>query len=151
MERTFVMVKPDGVQRGLIGEIVRRFENRGLKVVGLKMLRIDESLAREHYRDHVNKPFFPSLLDFITTSPVVAIALEGNNIVQNVRTMMGALDPAQAVPGSIRGDLTNDKQLNIIHGSDKVENADREIALFFGDHELFDYSRTLDQWLVSAE
>lgn len=149
MERTFVMVKPDGVQRGLIGEIIRRFETRGLRLIALKMLRIDESLARRHYRDHVEKPFFSSLLEFITSSPVVAMVVEGKSAVQNVRTMMGALDPTQAQPGTLRGDYTNDKQLNIIHGSDSVENAEREIGLFFTPEEVFDYVRTLDRWLVS--
>lgn len=149
MERTFVIVKPDGVQRGLIGEIIRRFETRGLRLIGLKMLRIDESLARRHYRDHVEKPFFPSLLEFITSSPVVAMVVEGKAAVQNVRTMMGALDPTQAQPGTLRGDYTNDKQLNIIHGSDSVENAEREVGLFFTPEEVFDYERTLDRWLVS--
>ncbi|MBI3922497.1 MAG: nucleoside-diphosphate kinase [Armatimonadetes bacterium] len=149
MERTFVMVKPDGVQRGLIGEIIRRFETRGLRLIGLKMLRIDEGLARRHYRDHIEKPFFPSLLEFITSSPVVAMVVEGKAAVQNVRTMMGALDPTQAQPGTLRGDYTNDKQLNIIHGSDSVENAEREIGLFFTPEEVLDYERTLDRWLVS--
>jgi len=146
-----VLIKPSGVQRGLVGHILSRFESRGLKIVGLKMMQIDEALAREHYRDHVDKHFFDMLLQRITKSHVVAIVFEGSNVIQNVRTMMGATNPSQAGPGTIRGDLANSASLNLVHGSDSPESAAREIALFFADTELHNYERALDEWLVLEE
>jgi nucleoside-diphosphate kinase len=147
-ERTFVMVKPDGVQRGLIGEIVSRFEERGLKLVAGKFMRIDDDLAEEHYAEHVDKPFFEDLSAFITSGPVFAMVWEGQDAVAQVRTMMGETDPAESAPGTIRGDLGLDLGRNVIHGSDTEEgSAEREIGLFFDDDELYDYERIDEAWL----
>lgn len=147
MERTFVMVKPDGVQRGLTGEIIRFFERRGLKIVGLKMLWITPELASRHYAEHKEKPFFEGLVKFITSSPVVAMVLEGKNCVSLVREMMGSTDPQKAGVGTIRGSYGIDIGRNVVHGSDSPENARREISLFFEDNELFDYNLTLENWI----
>ncbi|HEY8552274.1 MAG TPA: nucleoside-diphosphate kinase, partial [Thermaerobacter sp.] len=123
MERTFVMVKPDGVQRGLVGEIIARLERKGLKLVGLKMMRVSEELARRHYAAHEGKPFFPGLIRFITSAPVVAMVWEGREAVAVVRNLLGPTDGAKAAPGTIRGDLANDIGFNLVHGSDSVESA----------------------------
>jgi nucleoside-diphosphate kinase len=147
-DRTFVMVKPDGVQRGLIGDIVSRFEDRGLKLVAGKFMQIDDELAREHYAEHVDKPFFDDLADFITSGPVFAMVWEGQDAVAQVRTMMGETDPADSAPGTIRGDFGLDLGRNVIHGSDTEEgSAEREIGLFFDDEELLDYERIDEPWL----
>ncbi|MEM4781104.1 MAG: nucleoside-diphosphate kinase [Halalkalicoccus sp.] len=130
-ERTFVMVKPDGVQRGLIGEIVSRFEDRGLKLVGGKFVQIDEELAHEHYGEHEDKPFFEGLVDFLTSGPVFAMVWEGQDAVAQVRRMMGETDPAESAPGTIRGDFGLDLGRNVIHGSDGPDSAARELALHF--------------------
>ena len=130
-ERTLIVVKPDGVQRGLTGEILARFERRGFKLVALKMLTVTNELAEQHYAEHSEKPFFPSLRDFITSSPVVAMVLEGQNAIALSRQMIGATDPLQATPGSIRGEYTLDKQANLIHGSDSPASAERELGLWF--------------------
>ena len=129
--RTLVLVKPDGVRRGLIGEIVSRMEKKGLSIVALRMLRMDEALARRHYAVHEGKPFFNDLVDFITSGPVVAMLLEGEKAVDVVRTMMGDTDPKKSAPGTIRGDFGMDIGQNLIHGSDSDENARKEIDLFF--------------------
>jgi len=136
VERTFVMVKPNGVARGLVGDIVARFEQRGLILRGLKLLRVDEELAGRHYAEHVDKPFYPALLQFITSGPVVAMVLEGPEVVRVVRTMMGPTDPFDAPPGTIRGDFGLGVTANVVHGSDGPESAAREIALYFGDDEI---------------
>jgi nucleoside-diphosphate kinase len=147
-ERTFVMVKPDGVQRGLIGEVVSRFEDRGLKLVAGKFMRIDDELAREHYAEHVDKPFFDDLSSFITSGPVFAMVWEGQNAIAQVRTMMGETDPAESAPGTVRGDFGLDLGRNVIHGSDTEEgSAEREIGLFFDEAELHDYERIDETWL----
>ena len=147
-ERTFVMVKPDGVQRGLIGDIVSRFEERGLKLVAGKFMQIDDELAREHYAEHVDKPFFDDLSGFITSGPVFAMVWEGQDAVAQVRTMMGETDPAESAPGTIRGDFGLDLGRNVIHGSDTEEgSAEREIGLFFDDEELHSYDRIDEAWL----
>ena len=148
-ERTFVMVKPDGVQRGLVGEIVGRLEDRGLKLVGGKFMQIDEDLAEEHYGEHEDKPFFDDLVSFITSGPVMAMVWEGQDATRQVRTMMGETDCAEADPGTIRGDYGLDLQQNIIHGSDNEDPGanEREIDLFFDDEELVDYDRIDEQWL----
>jgi len=147
-ERTFVMVKPDGVQRGLVGEIVSRFESRGLKLVAGKFMQIDDELAREHYAEHVDKPFFDDLSEFITSGPVFAMVWEGQDAVAQVRTMMGETDPAESEPGTIRGDFGLDLGRNVIHGSDtEPGSAEREIGLFFDDEELLDYERIDESWL----
>ncbi len=148
-ERTFVMVKPDGVQRGLIGEVISRLEDRGLKLVGAKFMQIDDELAREHYAEHVEKDFFPGLKEFITSGPVMAMVWEGQDATRQVRRMMGETDPADSAPGTIRGDLGLDLGRNVIHGSDHEDEGanEREIDLFFDDDELVDYDRVDDEWL----
>jgi nucleoside-diphosphate kinase len=148
-ERTFAMVKPDAVQRGLVGEVVSRFEDRGLKLVGGKFMQIDDELAREHYAEHVEKPFFDGLTSFITSGPVFAMVWEGQNATQLVRQMMGDTDPADAAPGTIRGDYGLDLGRNVIHGSDHEDpgSNEREIDLFFDENELIDYERIDERWL----
>jgi nucleoside-diphosphate kinase len=147
-ERTFVMVKPDGVHRGLIGEVVSRFEDRGLKLVAGKFMQLDDDHAREHYADLSDEPFFEDLVDFITSGPVFAMVWEGKDAVAQVRSMMGETDPAESPPGSIRGDLGIDLGRNVIHGSDtEPGSAEREIDLFFDDEELIDYERNDETWL----
>lgn len=136
MERTFIMVKPNGVARGLVGEIVSRFERRGFVLRGMKALRIDRDLAERHYAEHRGKPFFESLVRFITSGPVVAMVWEGREAVSVARAMMGATDSAEAAPGTIRGDFSLSKEENVVHGSDSAESAAREIALFFREDEL---------------
>jgi len=136
VERTFIMVKPNGVARGLVGEIVGRFERRGFVLRGMKALRIDRALAERHYAEHAGKPFFEPLVRFITSGPVVAMVWEGRDAVRVARVMMGVTDPVEAAPGTIRGDLALSKEENVVHGSDGPQSAAREIALFFTDGEL---------------
>ena len=131
MERTLVLVKPDGVRRGLVGEVVGRLERKGLKLAALRMLKVDDELARRHYAEHVDKPFFGDLLSFITSGPVVALATEGAEAVSVVRTLMGVTDPKKAAPGTLRGDLALEITENIVHGSDSPASAERELGLFF--------------------
>lgn len=147
MERTYVMVKPDGVQRGLVSEVISRFERRGLKLVGLKMLQIPRELAEEHYGEHKGKPFFDALVSYITSSPVVAMVLEGKNAVAAVRDMMGATDPQNAAPGTIRGEFGLDIGRNVVHGSDSPASAEREIGLFFKPEELVEYKLDMQRWI----
>lgn len=132
IEHTYVMIKPDGVSRGLVGEVIGRFEKKGLKLEKLQMLTVSEELARRHYAEHVERPFFPELLTFITSGPVVAMEWSGNEAVAVARTLMGPTNPVAAPPGSIRGDLASVITENIVHGSDSVESAARELAIFFG-------------------
>lgn len=132
VQQTFVMVKPDGVRRGLIGEVVARLERKGYAITEMKMMRVERSLAEEHYGEHRSKPFFADLVEFITSGPVVAMRVEGAEAVAGVRQIMGATDPLQAAPGSIRGDFATDIGENIVHGSDSPESAERELKLFFG-------------------
>ena len=148
MEQTLVLVKPDGVQRGLIGEVIGRLERRGLKLAGMKLMQVDEALARRHYGEHVDRPFFPGLVEFITSGPVVAMAWEADNAVEIVRNTMGPTNPANAPPGTIRGDLGVDIGRNLIHGSDSPESAGRELALFFQPGEILAYSRSSDTWIT---
>jgi len=136
MNRTFAMVKPDGVQKGLVGEIISRFEKKGLKIVALKIMKITPELAEKHYGEHKGKPFFADLVNFITSGPVAAMVLEGENVIPTVRTMMGATNPQDAAPGTIRGDFALTIDENIIHGSDSPESAMREIGLFFKEEEM---------------
>ncbi len=136
MERTLVLVKPDGVERRLVGEILSRFERRGIRIVGLKLIHPDRELAERHYAVHVGKPFYAELVSFITSGPVVAVALEAEDAVCLVRKMMGALKPHEAMPGTIRGDFTTEIQRNLVHGSDSPDNAKAEIALWFRSDEL---------------
>ena len=142
-----VLVKPDGVQRGLIGEIISRLERRGLKLVGMKLMQVNDALARQHYGEHVDRPFFAGLVAFITSSPVVAMAWEAENAVEAVRNTMGQTNPTTSPPGTIRGDLALDIGRNLVHGSDSPESAERELALFFEAGELLDYIRANDGWI----
>lgn len=132
MDRTFLMVKPDGVKLGLVGEIIQRLEKKGVRIKSLEMLSIDANLAKKHYREHKEKPFFDDLISFITSGPVVAMVLEGPEVVKVVRKMVGSTDPKQASPGTIRGDFALEIGTNIVHASDSSASADREIKLFFG-------------------
>ncbi|MBN3555915.1 nucleoside-diphosphate kinase [Fictibacillus nanhaiensis] len=147
MERTFLMVKPDGVQRALIGEIVSRFEKKGFQLVGAKLMNISEDLAKEHYGEHKERPFFGELVDFITSGPVFAMVWEGKDVILTARNMMGKTNPAEAAPGSIRGDYAVQVSNNIIHGSDSAESAVREIGLFFKEEELVSYDKAVAVWI----
>ncbi|MEM3445036.1 MAG: nucleoside-diphosphate kinase [Thermoplasmata archaeon] len=147
MERTFVMLKPDAVQRGLCGEIIARFERRGLKIVAMKMLWITKELAEKHYEEHRGKKFFEGLISYITSGPVIAMVIEGKNAVKLVREMMGKTNPQQSMPGTIRGDYGIEVGRNIIHGSDSLASAEREIALFFTKEEIFDYKLATESWI----
>ena len=139
MQRTLVLIKPDAVQRGLAGEIVSRLERKGLRIIALKMLQMDKAMAERHYAIHQDKPFFPALVDFIASSPLIAAVVEGKNAVEVVRRMMGETDPFHAAPGTIRGDFGLDIGRNLIHGSDSEENAQEEISLFFSQEEIINY------------
>jgi len=147
MERTLVLIKPDAMQRSLAGEIIARLERRGLRIVGMRMLHMDEALAREHYAAHEGKAFFQGLLQYITSSPIIAAVFEGKNAVEIARQSMGATNPAQAAPGTIRGDLGIDTGRNLVHGSDSLEAAEKEIRLFFKGGETFSYERNIDPWV----
>jgi nucleoside-diphosphate kinase len=147
MEHTFIMVKPDGVQRQLVGEIIRRFETKGFKLVGMKFMAVPKELAEKHYESLNDKPFFPGLVEFIISSPVVAMVWEGVSVVSTSRQMIGATDPHAAVPGTIRGDFGVSVGRNIIHGSDAIETAKREIALWFKEEELNQWEASLKPWL----
>jgi nucleoside-diphosphate kinase len=149
-ERTLILIKPDGVQRQLVGRIIDRYEQRGLRIVGLKLLRVDRSLAERHYAVHAGKPFFPGLVDFITSSPLVAMAVEGTNAVAVCRAINGATRPPEAAPGSIRGDLALETGMNLVHASDSPETAAQELALWFGPSELVDYERDVDRWVMEG-
>ncbi len=137
MEKTLVLVKPDGVQRSLGGEIIARFEKRGLRIAALKLFQMTRGMAEKHYAEHLGKPFFPGLVDFITSGPVIAMVVEGDGAIRAVRTMMGATNPLDAAPGTIRGDLALTMSSNVIHGSDGPESAVREISAFFVSTEIF--------------
>ncbi len=147
VQRTLVLCKPDAVQRGLVGRIISRFEDKGFKIVGLRMLRVDETLAKTHYQEHVEKPFFSELVSFITSSPIVAMAVEGENAVEVVRGLMGVTNPQNATPGTIRGDFGLNLTKNLVHGSDSLASAKRELALFFPPEQIHDYTLTLGSWL----
>lgn len=147
MERTLVLIKPDGVQRGLVGELVMRFERRGLHLVGLKLTAITRELAEQHYQEHRGRPFFDAIIEFITSSPVVVMVWEGPNAVTMVRSMMGPTNPATAAAGTIRGDFGIDIGQNVIHGSDSPARAEEEIALYFGNTELITWEREGGRWI----
>lgn len=146
MERTFVIIKPDGVQRGLIGEIVGRFERRGLKIVGMKFMQVSDELARTHYAVHKARPFYAGLIEYITSAPVVALVLEGTDAIAAVRRTLGATKPAEAEMGTIRADFGLEIGRNLVHGSDGPETAASEIALWFGD-DLVAWDRATDRWI----
>ncbi len=147
MERTFIMIKPDGVQRNLVGNIVSRFETKGFKLVGMKFMAVSRELAEEHYGVHKERPFFGSLVEFITSSPVVAMVWEGDGVVAGARNIIGATNPLSAAPGTIRGDLGVSIGRNIIHGSDAIETAQSEIALWFKEDELASWEPATNSWL----
>ena len=150
-ERTLVLVKPDGVQRQLAGRIIARFEERGLKIVGLKLVKVDRDLAERHYAIHKGKPFFDGLVAFITSSPLVAMALEGPNAIGMGRTMVGATRPTEAAPGTIRGDLAVEMGQNLVHASDGPDTAATELAIWFRPDELVGYEREIDRWVRGPE
>lgn len=150
MERTLILVKPDGVQRGLAGAVLSRLEARGLKIVALRLLQMDRQMAQRHYSAHEGKPFFQGLVDFITAGPIVAAVFEGRNAIEVVRQTMGATDPAKATPGTIRGDFALDIGRNIIHGSDSQESAEKEMGIFFQPGEVLTYRRDTDPWITEA-
>lgn len=147
MEQTLVLVKPDGVQRGLVGEIITRLERRGLKLKGLKFLQMSRDLAGAHYAAHVDRPFYSGLVDYITSGPIVAMVWEGNEAIAIVRKTMGATKAGEAEPGTIRGDFAVEIGRNLVHGSDGVESAAREVGLFFGDDGLIEWQRATDRWI----
>ena len=149
MERTYLMVKPDGVQRGLVGEIMSRFEKKGLKLVAAKLMVIPKETAEKHYAEHKDKKFFPSLISYITSGPVFAMVWEGENAVQVCRNIMGKTNPQESAPGTIRGDYCMVTGVNIIHGSDSPESAAREIGIFFRPEDLVDYKRDSDKWIYA--
>jgi nucleoside-diphosphate kinase len=148
-ERTLVLIKPDGVQRQLVGRIIDRYEERGLKIVGLKLVHVDRALAEAHYAAHREKPFFAGLVDFITSAPLVALVLDGPNAIAVVRAINGATRPEEAAPGTIRGDYALETAQNIVHASDGPETAATELALWFAPDELFDYERDVDRWVLA--
>ena len=150
-ERTLVLIKPDGVQRLLVGRILERYEQRGLKLVGLKLVQVDRPLAEAHYAVHSARPFFGSLVDFITSSPLVALVLEGPDAIAVVRTINGATRPNQAAPGTIRGDFALETAQNLVHASDSAETAATELALWFRPDELVAYERDIDRWALAPE
>ena len=148
METTLILIKPDGVQRALIGEIISRIEQKGLKISGMKLMNVTEEIAGRHYEEHVDRPFFGSLVDFITSSPVVAMAVAGDNAVQVMRTIMGSTNPQEATPGTIRGDFGMTIGMNLIHGSDSADSAVRELGIFFDSSEIIEYDRSVDTWVI---
>lgn len=150
MERTLIILKPDAVQRGLAGEILGRFEARGLKIIGMKFMQVSRELAEKHYDVHQGKPFFEGLVNYITSSPVVVIALEGVNAIQAARTTIGATRPQEAAAGTIRGDLALEVGRNLVHGSDSVENGQIEVGNFFQESELFSWKRDTDSWIFEG-
>ena len=147
MEKTLILVKPDGVQRGLAGEIIGRFERRGLKLVGLKFLQMSSELAETHYAVHKERPFYNSLVEYITSGPVVAMVWAGNDAIAAARSTMGATNPVAAAPGTIRGDFGMEIGRNLVHGSDSPENAAKEVNIFFNESELVDWSRNTESWI----
>lgn len=146
MERTLILIKPDALQRRLAGRLIGRIEDKGLKIVGLKILQITPELSRQHYAEHVEKPFYPHLEKFITSGPVIAMVAEGPSAIQVVRDLMGPTNGREAPAGTVRGDFGLSRQMNLMHGSDGSEAAEREIALYFQPDELLDYEGTLDRW-----
>jgi nucleoside-diphosphate kinase len=151
MERTLILLKPDCVQRRLMGEIIARFERKGLNIIGLKMLRVTPQLARQHYAEHVEKPFYPGLEAFITGAPVVAMVIEGLEVIRVIREMLGATSGLTAAAGTIRGDFSSSRQMNLVHASDGPEAAGREIDLYFRPEEICAYEPTLTPWMKAAD
>lgn len=147
MERTLILIKPDAMQRGLAGEIIHRLERRGLRIVAMKLMLVSETLARRHYAEHEGKPFFEGLIQYITSSPIIAAVFEGKNAIEAARQTMGKTNPLQAAPGTIRGDFGLETGRNLVHGSDSPESAAREIGLFFSEGEIVSYQRDVDRWV----
>jgi len=150
VQKTLVLLKPDAVQRGLVGELISRLERRGLTLVAMKLMQVDEALAKRHYAEHVDKPFFGGLIEFITSSPIVAAIFKGERAVETVRSTMGATDPVEAAPGTIRGDLAVSVGKNLMHGSDSDESAAKEIDLFFSPEETVSYAKDIDRWVTES-
>lgn len=150
MERTLILVKPDAMQRGLAGEILTRFERRGMRIVGLRLLQVDRAMAERHYGEHVGKPFFDGLVAYITSSPIIAAVLEGTNAVAAARQLMGSTRPTEAAPGTIRADFGLEVGRNLVHGSDGVESAEREIGIFFEGEDLPTWKRDVDPWVFEG-
>lgn len=151
LERSFVLLKPDAVARRLTGEILGRFEAKGLKIVGMKMLKVTLELSKQHYAEHVHKPFYPLLEEFITCGPVIALAVEGPSAIAVVRTMLGQTNGRESAPGTIRGDFGLSRQMNLVHGSDGPDAATRELAIYFKPEELLSYSSSLDPWTCAGD
>ncbi|MBQ8668274.1 nucleoside-diphosphate kinase [bacterium] len=149
-ERTFIAVKPDAVQRGLIGEIVKRFETKGYKVIGLKMIRVSDEQAKAHYAEHEGKPFYPRLIRYIQSGPIVAMVIQGYGVVAGARHMMGCTDPNKADMGTIRADFAQVMEYNVVHGSDSPESAEREIAIYFNENELFPEGRCMSELVIES-
>lgn len=147
VETTFLMIKPDGVQRGVIGEVIKRIEKRGLRIIALKMIQIDEETASEHYAEHKGKDFYGPLLDYISSGPVVCMAIKGNSAVEMVRKMVGKTDPIEASPGTIRGDFGIEIGRNLVHAADSLDSAKRELDIFFDEDEYQDYHRVVEKWV----
>jgi len=151
MERTFLMVKPDGVVRGFVGEVVSRIEKRSLKIVAMKMVHVDRGLAEKHYAEHRGKPFFESLISYITSAPSVAMVVEGDGAIKVLRNIVGATNPKEAAPGTLRGDLAMETGRNIVHASDSEGSAKREISLFFSSGEILEYERADESWVYEKD
>lgn len=151
MERSLILLKPDCVQRRLIGKVISRFEEKAINIIGMKLIQVTPELAKQHYAEHVEKPFYPGLEEFITGAPVVAMVLEGLDVIRVVREMLGATNGLQAAAGTIRGDFSSSRQMNLVHASDGAESAAREINLYFTDAELCPYEPTLTPWLRAGD
>lgn len=151
LEKSLILLKPDAVQRRLCGEIISRLENKGLKLLGMKMLQVTKELAAQHYAEHVEKPFYPLLEEFITSGPVVAIVVEGPEAISVVRGMMGQTNGRESAPGTIRGDYGLSRQVNLIHGSDGPEAAEKEISVYFSADEVLSYKSSLDEWVCASD
>ena len=147
MERTLILIKPDAMQRGLAGDIITRFERRGLRMVAMRLLKVDKAMAKRHYGEHVGKPFFEGLVDYITSSPIIAAVFEGTNAVVASRQLMGSTRPTEAAPGTIRADFAVEVGRNLVHGSDSVASAKREIEIFFTGQRISSWSRNVDPWV----
>ena len=151
MQRTLILLKPDCVQRRLMGQVLSRFENKGFNIIAMKMLQVTPELAAEHYAEHVEKPFYPGLEAFITGAPVVAMVIEGREVIRVVREMVGATSGLEAAAGTIRGDLSSSRQMNLVHASDRPEAAEREINLYFEADQICEYDPTLTPWLKASD
>lgn len=147
MERTLILIKPDAMQRGLAGEVITRFERRGLRIVAMRLLKVDKAMAKKHYGEHVGKPFFDGLVEYITSSPIIAAVFEGTNAVAAARQLMGSTRPTEAAPGTIRADFGLEVGRNLVHGSDSVASAKREIEIFFAGQRISSWSRNVDPWV----